>query len=326
MPHTIPAPLQPEINSPVKTLATCVDLELTLGPNKGTVMRFTNHDRDLTFGGNVYSRDNAYTRTNLEVSDRLNVDNQDVIGVLDASGFDLTALRNGDLLGAKVTMFWVNWRSPDDGAAPFSIGFVGEVRHDTHNFVAELVSPMDKLQVPAGRLYQSACDVLLASTRCGVRVNPPEWTPATSMEVREVRDAITGSVVKPTTLNDRHFKCTTEGTTGEAEPSWNTTIGGTTTETIPATVWAGTTAYTVGDIVNPISPTGYVFVAQNSGTSSGSEPTWPTVVGATVADNDITWETLLSTPGVWTTIQALTVEGTVTTGASNRVFTDTGRA
>ena len=59
----------------------------------------------------------------------------------------------------------------------------------------------------------------------------PKWTATTAFTIREVRDAATGSVVRPTDdsgqgFNDRHFKCTTAGTSGGTEPTWNLTIGG----------------------------------------------------------------------------------------------------
>ena len=56
-------------------------------------------------------------------------------------------------------------------------------------------------------------------------------------------------------------------------------------------VWAATTAYALGDTVNPTSgkENGFKYVCTTAGTSGASEPTWPTTEGATVVDGTVTW-------------------------------------
>jgi len=54
--------------------------------------------------------------------------------------------------------------------------------------------------------------------------------------------------------------------------------------------WSTSTSYSEGDIVVPSFRNGRRYRATNAGTSASSEPTWPTVDGETVVDNDITWE------------------------------------
>lgn len=56
-----------------------------------------------------------------------------------------------------------------------------------------------------------------------------------------------------------------------------------------STSWAASTARTVGDLVRPTTGNTYVYVATTAGTNSGAEPTWPTVVGATVTDGGVIW-------------------------------------
>lgn len=56
-----------------------------------------------------------------------------------------------------------------------------------------------------------------------------------------------------------------------------------------ATARANGTAYTLFKIVRPASANGYVYYASVGGTSGGTIPTFPTVIGATVADGAVTW-------------------------------------
>lgn len=56
------------------------------------------------------------------------------------------------------------------------------------------------------------------------------------------------------------------------------------------TSWATNTAYVADWYVRPTTGNGYVYHCTVAGTSHAStEPTWPTVIGATVTDNTVTW-------------------------------------
>jgi hypothetical protein len=84
------------------------------------------------------------------------------------------------------------------------------------------------------------------------------------------------------------------------------------------TSWVASTAYVVGDIRKPTNAneTGLYYYCSVAGTSSGSEPTWPTTVGNTVTDNTVTWQAVEGwqelTEGIDTGVDAVT---------SNTVFT-----
>ena len=62
-----------------------------------------------------------------------------------------------------------------------------------------------------------------------------------------------------------------------------------------ASTWLASTAYSSGAYVVPTTfgslsgSVGRVFKCTTAGTSSGSQPTWPTTAGGTVTDGGVTW-------------------------------------
>lgn len=59
-----------------------------------------------------------------------------------------------------------------------------------------------------------------------------------------------------------------------------------------AAAWSGTTAYGTTERVIPTTFSKHLYGCIKPGTSGGGEPTWPTVTGETVADNDVIWMAL----------------------------------
>ncbi|PLX46180.1 MAG: hypothetical protein C0609_01210 [Deltaproteobacteria bacterium] len=61
------------------------------------------------------------------------------------------------------------------------------------------------------------------------------------------------------------------------------------TGTAGAQARANSTAYSLGDFVQPSTANGYVYKCTTAGTSAGSAPTFPTILGATVTDGTVVW-------------------------------------
>lgn len=62
------------------------------------------------------------------------------------------------------------------------------------------------------------------------------------------------------------------------------------TPTDSLAAWQASTAYSLGDRVQPVTPNGLVYECTTAGTSNSSEPTWPTSsIGDTVVDNTAVW-------------------------------------
>lgn len=53
--------------------------------------------------------------------------------------------------------------------------------------------------------------------------------------------------------------------------------------------WQASTAYAVGDVVQPTTSNGFKYECTAAGTTGAGEPTWPTTKGNTVVDGGVTW-------------------------------------
>ena len=227
------------------TLATC--WKVTRGD--GTVLGFTAHDRDIVLdlgdgdGAVTYMAATGFTRTSIESAAGLAADNLDVEGILDSSAITAADLRAGRYDFAEVKVFEVNTADPAQGVLKLRRGHVGEVRAEGSLFVAELRGLIERYGQEIGELYSASCRADLGDGRCKVRLDPPAWQPITAYTLRETRDAATGSVVRPSAFNDRHFKCVQAGTSGSGEPVWATALGGQTLD--GGVIWEAIRALTV---------------------------------------------------------------------------------
>lgn len=56
--------------------------------------------------------------------------------------------------------------------------------------------------------------------------------------------------------------------------------------------WVASTAYSLGDLLEPTTPNTYKYKATSVSSdqkSNSVEPTWPTTIGSTVVDNNVVW-------------------------------------
>ncbi len=202
----------------------------------GIVQGFTEHDKNLTkdlSDGNgeiTYKAAASFVPKAIVGTNSFAVDNTEVEGVLDPTAFLDSDVHAGVYDRAEIKIFLLDWKDTSLDAIALRRGFIGEISTGEKSFKAELRGMLQRYSEEIIEIYTPDCMVDLGSTRCGERLNPPLWTATTAFTVRPVRDARLGSVVKPTAFNDRHFKCTTAGTSGASEPSWNLTLGGTTSD------------------------------------------------------------------------------------------------
>lgn len=112
-------------------------------------------------------------------------------------------------------------------------------------------------------------------------------------------------------LSDREYQL---GTT-TSNPTGVRSVGSVTVESAEghdAGAAATTTAYALGDFVQPATPNDRYYMCVAAGTSGGSAPTWPTD-GSTVTDGTVTWRDM------GTILRVVTTDYTVD-AASGRIY------
>jgi hypothetical protein len=92
----------------------------------GAQFFFTDHDRDIVFGGELYRADAGFAPTAIRSDAGFAVDNLDLVGVFADGGIVEDEVRAGLFDGAEIAISFVNWAGPRwprrDQAAPGHAG------------------------------------------------------------------------------------------------------------------------------------------------------------------------------------------------------------
>ncbi|MCJ2033284.1 DUF2163 domain-containing protein [Methylobacterium sp. J-068] len=159
--------LPPDLAAHLAGGATTLCHAWALTRRDGARLGFTDHDRDLTFGGLTHA-----ARTGLEAAEAsaelgFAIGGGEVAGALTAMGLDDDAIAGGLYDGASVETWLVDWSNPETRLL-LDVGTIGEVRRAGTAFVAELRGLMDQLDAERGRTYRATCGADLGDARCRV--------------------------------------------------------------------------------------------------------------------------------------------------------------
>jgi uncharacterized phage protein (TIGR02218 family) len=162
--RTVPAAITTARQSASSRLCKIWRIERT----DGTVLRFTEHDRDLTVDGETFLATASFDPSSIKVNADLSVSDMDVQGAFDSSYITAEDLLAGRYNGAS---FWVAeclWDNVAAGKDIQKFGWLGNVKEAGGQFVAELLGPERILNRNILRLYTVACAWTLGDSRCGV--------------------------------------------------------------------------------------------------------------------------------------------------------------
>jgi uncharacterized phage protein (TIGR02218 family) len=155
--------LQAKLDAAVSNFCNC----WRLARKDGVVMGFTDHDRDLSFGGVLFRAASGLTATQAESSLGLSVGAGEALGALQSDGISASDLANGLYDGASVEIWLVDWSHVEDRLL-IDAATIGEVRRSEFAFVAELRSLAHLFDQPRGDAFQRGCTADLGDARCAV--------------------------------------------------------------------------------------------------------------------------------------------------------------
>lgn len=170
MVRAISPAMQEHLESGATTLCTCWRVQR----RDGVVMGFTDHDRDLEFGGTIYAAETGLDGSACESNLGLATSGADVKGVLDAASISADDIHNGAYDNASVEQWRVNWADSEQRLL-MDVAVIGEISHGVQAFTAELRSLAHEFDQERGRLYQSQCSADLADAQCGFAVSGPPF-------------------------------------------------------------------------------------------------------------------------------------------------------
>lgn len=217
--RTIPPALAAELASGATTLCRCWKAIR----RDGTILGFTDHDRDLSFSAVIFQAQSGLEATEAEASLGLAVGGAEITGALMAD-----AIREEDIAAglwdfATVETWLVDWRDVTRRLL-LDTGHIGEIRREGERFTAEVRSLAHVFDQVQGRRYEAQCDAALGDARCGLDLSLPSRR--TGITVVILTGPASFSFVSQTSFAAGVFTGGMVARTAGASSSWNAPVMG----------------------------------------------------------------------------------------------------
>ncbi len=168
--RTIPQNLAAHLAEGATTLCHC----WRLIRRDGTAFGFTDHDRDLSFGGTTYAARSGLEAAEATAELGFAIGGGEVAGALVSAGLTEDDISSGLYDDASVETWLVNWSNVAERVL-LDIGSIGEIRRQDGGFVAEVRGLMHRLDEERGRLFRATCSADLGDAACGVNLANPAY-------------------------------------------------------------------------------------------------------------------------------------------------------
>jgi uncharacterized phage protein (TIGR02218 family) len=161
--RTIPPDLAAHLADGTTNLCHCWKLVR----RDGVTFGFTDHDRDLAFGGIVYAARSGLEAAEATAELGFAVGGGEVSGALVSAGLTEDDISSGFYDDASVETWLVNWSDVSQRLL-LDIGSLGEIRRSDGGFIAEVRGLMHRLDEERGRLFRATCAADLGDAKCGI--------------------------------------------------------------------------------------------------------------------------------------------------------------
>lgn len=198
--RTVASNINEQVNTGLASLALCWQIT----KRDGTIIRGTEHDRDLVVDtgdlAGTYASEFNINGSDLKISSDLSVDNLEVDGATDqvpGIAFSVADVESGILDGARVVMFLVDWNDPDAGQVITKAGYLGAISRDSdHRYKSEVRGLRQKLSQQIGQNYSEMCNVVrFGDARC--KFDVASITQACVVESVTDRKHFTAAIIDP---------------------------------------------------------------------------------------------------------------------------------
>lgn len=134
----------------------------------GTILRFTEHDRDIEYDGETYLATASFDPSSIKANADMAVGDMDVKGAFSVGEVTAADVLAGKFQGAS---FWVGevlWDAPEEGVDILKFGWLGRCKEVGGQFTFELLGPAMMLQHTIGEIYSPTCRAAFGDSRCKV--------------------------------------------------------------------------------------------------------------------------------------------------------------
>lgn len=149
----IPIALQVARDTGSTTEADAIEIIRT----DGQAFRFTSADTDSTIDGDLYSAQQGFTVSSIDITAGLSVDNMELTTIDDGTLFDVVDIKAGIWANAKFRIFRYNYMSPGGGIDPLIAGTFGEITLPEGAIKIELRGLQQKAQQTVGNASSKTC-------------------------------------------------------------------------------------------------------------------------------------------------------------------------